>query len=89
MGLYFKGKLDGKRARTYEGKTSTYLQFVEQLEDGELKFTELKVPENVNPTQFEIGKLVEVPVVAVAMDGNIYLRVAEKPLGMSGRPEQG
>jgi len=86
--LIYEGKLDGVRVREYQGDVTHYLQFVEQNGDGSLGFLEIKVPSDVNVTQFEKGKLVRVPVELSAMDGKIYYRVSKHSAGMSGRPEK-
>lgn len=88
MSLFFKGKLDGKRISTYQGKERCQLQFVQDRGDGSLSFLEIKVPDGVNHTQYQQGKLVEFPVEYSVVEGEVYFRIAKQAAGMSGRPEQ-
>ena len=86
--LYYKSKLDDIRSRTYEGKTTYWLQFIEKLPEGGINLRDIKVPEGMNVSQFQIGKLVEVPVLLSTVEGTIYYRIAEVKTGMSGKPEE-
>ena len=74
--LTFKGKLDGKKLGTWDGKETCKLQFMQRKEDGSLALLEIKVPENLPHAQFKKGEEVEFPVEISAMDSKVYYRVA-------------
>ncbi len=75
MPLLFKGKIGGIRPKTFEGKTTISLQFVEEKNDGSLDTYDIKVPDNVSPTQFQKGQETTVPVLLSTMNGKVYYRI--------------
>lgn len=76
--LVYKGKIDGKRTSTYQGRERAYLQFVMPDETGALKFLEVKVPDNMDHNRFKIGAMAEFPVDYSLVNGEIYFKVSEK-----------
>lgn len=75
MPLLFKGKIGGIRPKTYEGKTTITLQFVEEKTDGSLVTYDIKVPDNVSPAQFQKGQETTVPVLISTMNNMLYYRI--------------
>lgn len=75
MPLFFKGTIRGIRPKTYEGKTTYVLQFLEDRPDGSIDTYDIKLPDNVAPTSFTKGQDASVPVLISSMNGNMYYRV--------------
>jgi hypothetical protein len=77
MALMWKGKIDGKKKRAYQGRERVHLQFVNNTEDGELSFLEIRIPENMNGDVFEIGKEYEFPVTYSLVQGEVYFKIPD------------
>jgi hypothetical protein len=75
MPLFFKGTIRGIRPKTYEGKTTYILQFLEDRPDGSIDKYDIKLPDNVAPTNFDKGQETSVPILISSMNGNMYYRV--------------
>ncbi len=75
MPLFFKGTVRGIRPKTFEGKTTYVLQFLEDKADGSIDTYDIKLPDNVAPTNFNKGQEAAVPVLISSMNGNLYYRV--------------
>ena len=72
MPLFFKGKVLGQRQSKYEDRVTNIIQFVDEIPNGSITQTDIKLPDNVAPTQFSKGQEVTVPVLVKTYSGQIY-----------------